>query len=674
MYISQNAQQADPYSLQLYANSNQDIIADIRSHTCLEINTAKHSCTQNVTDAMKSVIEERITNSDSNMHVIGCTKPIIISAPTGSGKTSFAIKYLAEHAKKLGQSILLIVNRKILRDQLIQMMEENLLGYSINYCSEDEGFARIDNIIICNYQQFAGTFDGVINRLYQKNIHVYNSVLGKYAINFGYIVMDEAHYFVADSSFGGNTREIFRNILRLSYYNLECHIRYKNAQIYGSYVNSSISLPTIQRIYMTATPDYVRDIIAFEEQAIQYQLRALCYCLPPEVTDPQILNSLRSECADLEQEIRNSCLPTRIEEHVIEQKPRNLNLRFYYNQETIVTAVKESDKNEKWLIFVSDKQEGDALKKRLGSSVCSFIYSDTKRLEARDEIAVNRRFDKKVLIATTVLDNGVSLEDDDLKNIVIDTTDKVQLIQMLGRKRLKDDERITLYLRNKEERYFKKYLKHIDGILRNIDMSLAFSVDFENEIIQKDFVGEKYFSFDPRFNRHLPSPYSRYYLRRKRSEYVKMKSKLQYDKNAFAKQACEWLMVPFQEYAVRDKDSVESAWEEIEALIKPYVGGEKLSRADAKILADKMLDIIRDIKYGSKINTEDDQPKASINHILEYFGNKGFNLYKLKGKNNYPVILLKEGKKKASESGTPSGIRDEREDDLDDDYDEDFED
>lgn len=206
--------------------------------------------------------------------------------------------------------------------------------------------------------------------------------------------------------------------------------------------------------------------------------------------------------------------------------------------------------------------------------------------------------------------------------------------------------------------------------MRNIDRALAFSVDFENEIIQKDFVGEKYFSFDPRFNRHLPSPYSRYYLRRKRSEYVKMKSKLQYDKNAFAKQACEWLMVPFQEYAVRDKDSVESTWEEIEALIKPYVGGERISKADAKTFADKMLDIIRDIKYGSKINTEDDQPKASINHILEYFGNKGFNLYKLKGKNNYPVILLKEGKKKASESD----MRGEVEDEQDDDYDEDFED
>lgn len=77
--------------------------------------------------------------------------------------------------------------------------------------------------------------------------------------------------------------------------------------------------------------------------------------------------------------------------------------------------------------------------------------------------------------------------------------------------------------------------------------------------------------------------------------------------------------------------------------------------------------MISHIKYGSNINTEDDQPKASINNILEYFGNKGFNLYKLKGKNNYPVILLKEGKRKASESGTCGEVEDEQDDDCDED-------
>ena len=67
----------------------------------------------------------------------------------------------------------------------------------------------------------------------------------------------------------------------------------------------------------------------------------------------------------------------------------------------------------------------------------------------------------KVLITTSVLDNGFSIEDDNVKNIVICTDDKTEFLQELGRKRINKDkgETVNLYIRvvTKESHKLRKY-------------------------------------------------------------------------------------------------------------------------------------------------------------------------------------------------------------------------
>lgn len=63
------------------------------------------------------------------------------------------------------------------------------------------------------------------------------------------------------------------------------------------------------------------------------------------------------------------------------------------------------------------------------------------------ELTTNKRVDRQVLIATKVLDNGVDIIDDDLCAVVIDHVDKTTFLQMLGRKCVKEGERITLYIK-----------------------------------------------------------------------------------------------------------------------------------------------------------------------------------------------------------------------------------
>lgn len=60
---------------------------------------------------------------------------------------------------------------------------------------------------------------------------------------------------------------------------------------------------------------------------------------------------------------------------------------------------------------------------------------------------VKEKRSKKILITTSVMDNGISLEDEYLRNIVIMADTKETFIQMLGRKRIKNNnEKLNLYI------------------------------------------------------------------------------------------------------------------------------------------------------------------------------------------------------------------------------------
>lgn len=648
--------------------SNGDIITDIRQLPELSFSKHIEHPEYTVQGAMSEAVNSWPTTGPILTQSFSRKNPILLTAPTGSGKTQFAIKDVASFAQKLKQRVLIIVNRRILRQQILQMCEENHLHYAMSNFKESEGIVIIDNIIISTYQQFAGNFDKVYERFTQRVGLHNNLIIGKQVLNIGFIIMDEAHYFVADSSFGGNTAEIYRNILRLSYFGLECRAREKFADILGQPRDPlSIYMPMAQRIYMTATPYYVKSIIAREEWGIKAVLEKLHEAYYPQYAqDENTYKEITSKLYKVYLDDVAPFLPTQIEEHVIAEKKRKLNIKFFYHDSTIESAVLNSPKYDKWLIFVDDKQKGVALKKRLGSNICSFIYSDKKHLEERDNIAINRRFDKMVLIATSVLDNGVSIKDRALKNIVIDTTDRVELLQMLGRKRPDDDEWVTLYLKSRERKYFKKYIKSIDTIMQNIDRSWSADVfDFENEIIQKEFVGEKYFSFDRKLLRHTPSPYALYYLSRKRAEHIQMQSDLAIDRNAFHNQLYEWLNPASEEYIVQDKDSEDRAWEKILELIKPYLDGKKISKEETIDIVHEMQLILEDFKYGTGIRTAERTPKASANNILSYFAKeKGTDWYKLRGGNeSYTIVLFKKGAKKATEVAKDDGNRNDRYDD-----------
>ena len=213
---------------------------------------------------------------------------------------------------------------------------------------------------------------------------------------------------------------------------------------------------------MTATSDYVRDIIAYEEKCAKDIRKAILDTCPFNTSSPGDQAFFDNSRNMLYDHIEEFDFPAK-------KSKSNINPIFYFNQEYILQQIVKSDNSERWLVFVQSIDEGKELCKELCRKNVDavFLSSAEENSRERKTLEVYQRFDCRVLVATSVLDNGVSIIDDTLKNIVVDTTDKVQLIQMLGRKRLADGEQINLYVANKTADDIKSYIHSNDEVLRN---------------------------------------------------------------------------------------------------------------------------------------------------------------------------------------------------------------
>ena len=124
----------------------------------------------------------------------------------------------------------------------------------------------------------------------------------------------------------------------------------------------------------------------------------------------------------------------------------------YKKTEDICTEISKSPSYEKWLIFVKSIEDGAKLKGKLdvvcNGSVC-FLSSENKKKDENAEI-YNRlirecKFDCRVLIATTVIYNGINIKDDAVKHIVLPFTSMSVTKQLLGRKRMTENETVKVY-------------------------------------------------------------------------------------------------------------------------------------------------------------------------------------------------------------------------------------
>lgn len=604
--------------------------------------------------ALSEELENWHTSSFNETFAPHLKRPSIINAPPGYGKTTFVIRELRKKAYEQGYYVLLIVNRSILKGQIARLISEGLSGHTVG---DPEGSLSVyGNIVLCTYQYFMKGID-LIKRDFAclppiEKTDVKDKINYRLIQKIGYIVMDEVHYFISDSTFGGATHDVLRNILHLSYSRFDNELLYR---LCNAKEPTARPTPTVKRIYITATPDYVRDIIAYEEKCAKDIRKALLDTCPFNTSSPGDQAFFYNSRNMLYDHIEEFDFPAK-------KSKSNINPIFYFNQEYILQRIAKTGKKEKWLVFINDVKEGRALCQDIRKTLklsSSFICADNASNDMCKSLEVNQRFDCRVLVATSVLDNGVSIIDDTLKNIVVDTTDKVQLIQMLGRKRLADGEQINLYVANKTAYDIRSYIQSNDEALRNIDASYGDVRTFENSLLSDEFAGRELFKYSPEFGKHIASDYTKYYIKRRGDEYVRLKSELNRDEDAFAKLVCSWLNIGFNKSMIANDMKFADIWADIEKILCDVIknhlrssgvkdsGFENISlkdyvinHHDEKVLSKegleeavtKMLNAISLIKHGSGIRTEEGQPLKNANGILNFFASNGFDHYSFKGK------------------------------------------
>ena len=346
---------------------------------------------------------------------------VTISTSTGSGKTSFVLFTLLEHAIYMQRNsnlpgnnigILYLVNRKVLKEQLqIRISTEVTAWWSSRYPN-----IPVSSLIsVRTYQEI----EDVLKRGAAENLY-------KQMAQFNITVYDECHYFMVDSVF--------------------------NPATYLSWTHLTHVLSNTLQVFMSATIDSMKANIE------------------------QLKNRSKEDCHPLifQHRMAHKCIYNYPEhKESISNDYDYVDLYSIDSDDELPSLIQKGDKKAKWLIFVDSINKGKKLLSRLkkteGENNVIFIYAKYKNdLEAYErviELKLKASISRRIVIATSVMDNGISFRDTELQNVVIFADMKEPFIQMLGRKR-RDNNRINVYICKRNSSYFSARIRNIDETLQ----------------------------------------------------------------------------------------------------------------------------------------------------------------------------------------------------------------
>lgn len=421
---------------------------------------------KNYDGTVMQTVSEKIGEEYKNWHE---NDVIFISAPTGTGKTTFILHTLVPYAVSQRKKILYLVNRIVLKKQI----ETELIELGRIFRNKGVCLAKIEDCIeIITYQ----TLERMI-KVASFDWAAFNKVSSY--LSCDYLVMDEAHYFMSDAVFNTSTELAFNCIMgceRLGRINVGGQIRIfmsatmENVQNYFEKYHIMIENAYNQNMtgYMpqmfSMNPPYPNLPIAIDIIS-QSLLDLVGY---KRNYNNQVSGGCISQVSNLNQPLYvhfNVC------QYKIPQEDRykNLNVHLIESYDSLSDIICNNKK--KWLIFVDSKSRGEQLNKKLEDEGINsvFLHAQYKRdsttAEAVDTIVESRRCDADVCIMTYVLDNGVSIADN-RTHIVIFADNREQFLQCLGRSRLKDYSTAHLYIPIRSADIFSKRKLEIDRIYR----------------------------------------------------------------------------------------------------------------------------------------------------------------------------------------------------------------
>ena len=447
---------------------------------------------------MKRYVSERIGDDYLNWQV---GENVLISTSTGSGKTTFVIEVLLRHAIRQGKHVVYYCNRRILNDQFSVISEERIkkMYSGSGDISAEEALSHL-HIFTYQYMERLKTHPNV----YYKNENTGEKIKLQ-PDDILYYVFDEAHYCISDAIINANTN-----------YWLDSSRRDKDK------LKKSIC------VYLTATPE---PLYLFLEQSdfFKVQLEENLYkAITTVFSNRQKLSEqINKFLAFMEKGIQTHKSPGGSIQKTIklpDQKSLQLALRdgtdaplqTWYNQlENMIKAKKnvdyyytdspdyshlkpvyfheyedliheiEATSGQKWLIFVDNEKKGKKFLEELvneGIEDVGFLsrYEIDHNEESKavyDDIVTYESYECRILITTSVLDCGINICDPKVKNIVIACDNKTGFLQMLGRKRIEQDEELRLFIKVYDFHIIYHRLRYFNTLLKKL---ITFSL--KNEI------------------------------------------------------------------------------------------------------------------------------------------------------------------------------------------------
>jgi len=149
------------------------------------------------------------------------------------------------------------------------------------------------------------------------------------------------------------------------------------------------------------------------------------------------------------------------------------NLYFYSKAETLNNILEKIPYEEKVIYFGTALE---SLELSLLFNDSAFMCSENNREFYRkssktvsQDIGENSYFKPRMLFTTKVIDNGVNIIDAQLKHIIIDLFDPIDVIQCLGRKRVTGvNDKINLYIKNYHGGEIYPRIQRIDDKLKQV--------------------------------------------------------------------------------------------------------------------------------------------------------------------------------------------------------------
>lgn len=371
--------------------------------------------------------------------------PVVIAAPTGVGKTTWILKGLLPEVRRSGKKMLLLTNRTALSEQTKKQLLSDVLGRYVGkaeyYEMQSQFESEFENGKVGMFD-FGPAIVMTMQAFYQTN----KKQLSNY--NIGAVVVDEAHFFKADALFNYTTKQVFDDIF--------------------DYFKFAL------KIFITATPQNIMpDII---EKGLRMQ---------PDGQDdirwcPQMYANLFGTVSGIVgyPGIEGSYYSAGTVMYIFPDIMKNYKfLPVEYDEDylkALTPLIDEVNKSDfKAVLFINDKKAGRVLADKFDNAI--FIDSASKNAGiVSDEYVCYKRliqtekFDTKVLICTSVLDNGININDDMVRHIFIDACDEVEFLQMLGRvrfSRFRSRPQLNVYFFNYGKDYFVKKVKYYNNIL-----------------------------------------------------------------------------------------------------------------------------------------------------------------------------------------------------------------